>query len=201
MNEIIKISTADSRFPVDARELHEKLQVQSRFNDWIGNRIRGYDLIDGIDYQSYTKILVNGGKATEYSLSMNCAISLAMVENNEMGKRIRRYFIEVEKRTREGLFYNVGLVVRIDGGEPWYNYREVLTTMGLSQRSGSVSRRIRNNRTEFRRLDGVWYVSHAFAMLMGKDIELRKQHIAVKDKQRAAIEAWNRRQFELQFTC
>lgn len=40
-----------------------------------------------------------GNKTTiEYYLPISVAKELAMIENNEIGRRIRRYFIEAEKR-------------------------------------------------------------------------------------------------------
>jgi anti-repressor protein len=86
---------------VSARELHGFLKVQSRFNDWMNNRIKQYGLIDGQDYTSFTKILVKGGQAVEYALTLSTAKELAMVENNEQGKVARLYFIEMERRAKD----------------------------------------------------------------------------------------------------
>lgn len=41
-----------------------------------------------------------GQNKLEYSLTVDMAKELAMLERNEVGKRIRRYFIEVEKEAR-----------------------------------------------------------------------------------------------------
>ncbi|WP_198137991.1 antA/AntB antirepressor family protein, partial [Bacillus thuringiensis] len=41
----------------------------------------------------------NGGlPKIEYVLTLNMAKELAMVENNKQGRKVRRYFIEVEER-------------------------------------------------------------------------------------------------------
>ncbi|NUU94797.1 hypothetical protein XO10_00480 [Marinitoga sp. 1135] len=86
---------------VNARELHEKLKVGSRFNDWIRNRIEKYGFIEGIDFITLTKNLVSGGKQKEYYISLDMAKELCMVENNELGRMFRKYFIEVEKRYKK----------------------------------------------------------------------------------------------------
>lgn len=86
---------------VDARELHEFLEVQSRFNDWIRNRIEKYGFIENMDFLTLTKNLVTGGKQIDYVLKIDTAKEIAMVENNNQGRLARRYFIETEKKLKQ----------------------------------------------------------------------------------------------------
>jgi anti-repressor protein len=86
---------------VSARELYDFLQVQSKFADWIKNRIQQYSLVDGQDYTTFSKILEKGRPVTEYALTLSTAKELAMVENNEQGKVARLYFIEMERRAKD----------------------------------------------------------------------------------------------------
>lgn len=89
---------------VDARELHGFLEVKTRFNDWIVNRINDFSFVEGQDFLSFTKNLVkpNGGRpSTEYHLSISMAKELCMVERNSKGKEARLYFIECERVARE----------------------------------------------------------------------------------------------------
>jgi len=89
---------------VNARDLHEFLEVKSRFNDWITNRIADFDFIENQDFVSITENLVNprGGRpAKEYALTLDMAKELSMVERNERGKQARQYFIECERRAKE----------------------------------------------------------------------------------------------------
>lgn len=93
---------------VDARELHEKLVVGKDFASWIKDRIEKYGFVEGEDF---TPNSVNSAKSTfganvgrpriEYQLMLDTAKEIAMVENNEQGRAIRKYFIEIEKRSRE----------------------------------------------------------------------------------------------------
>ncbi|GAB6171404.1 hypothetical protein JCM15765_08820 [Paradesulfitobacterium aromaticivorans] len=85
---------------VDGRELHSLLKVQTRFNDWISRKIRDYDFLAGQDFYSYLSKSKGGRKAMEYALKLDVAKEIAMVESNEIGRQIRKYFIEVEKRWR-----------------------------------------------------------------------------------------------------
>ncbi len=42
-----------------------------------------------------------GSNRIDYIITMDTAKEMAMLERNEMGKMVRRYFIEAEKRYRE----------------------------------------------------------------------------------------------------
>ena len=92
---------------VDARTLHSVLEVKRDFSNWIKARIAKYDFVEGEDYEKSSMIpsspkMANGLKvAIEYRLSVNMGKELAMVENNERGKLVRRYFIECERRLME----------------------------------------------------------------------------------------------------
>ena len=101
MANLIKISNNKiSNFEVQtvsARELHDFLEVKSRFNDWINNRIRDFGFVENQDFVTVTKNLVSGGIQKEIHLSIDMAKELSMVERNEKGRQARQYFIEMEK--------------------------------------------------------------------------------------------------------
>lgn len=92
---------------INARELFSFLRgedTETKFADWIRERIEKYGFIENQDYCSFS--LKNekpqGGRpTTEYLLTLDVAKEIAMVENNDKGRMIRRYFIEAEKRYRE----------------------------------------------------------------------------------------------------
>jgi anti-repressor protein len=86
---------------VNARELHEFMDINSKFADWIKNRIEKYDFIENEDYVTLSKNLENGGKSKEYILKLDTAKEIAMVENNDKGREVRKYFIAVEKEFKE----------------------------------------------------------------------------------------------------
>lgn len=104
MEEIINITRAainnEEVNAVNARDLWEKLEITTRFNDWISRRIDEYGFEEGKDF--YSKLSKSHGRPSkEYIISLGMAKELAMVENNEQGRKIRRYFIEVEKQYRQ----------------------------------------------------------------------------------------------------
>lgn len=89
----------------DARTLHAFMQVKRDFTTWVKGRIRKFGFIDGVDFVKIigSPDLVNqtrGGNKKEiidYHLTLDMAKELSMVENNDMGRQARRYFIECEK--------------------------------------------------------------------------------------------------------
>lgn len=85
---------------VDARELYEKLESKRDFSNWITDRIEKYDFIENIDFTTILLKSTGGRPRIEYALTLDTAKEIAMVENNENGRKIRRYFIEVEKKAR-----------------------------------------------------------------------------------------------------
>lgn len=104
MNELITITKAtinnEEVNAVNARDLHEKLEIETKFNTWMPRRIEEYEFEEGRDF--VTNLGKSHGRPSkEYIISLDMAKELAMVENNEQGRRIRRYFIEVEKNARK----------------------------------------------------------------------------------------------------
>jgi phage anti-repressor protein/phage antirepressor YoqD-like protein len=87
---------------VDARQLHQFLEVQSHFKDWITRRIEDFDFVDGRDFFSAQKRAENSkGLKTEYTLSISMAKEISMVERSEKGKEARLYFIACEVALRQ----------------------------------------------------------------------------------------------------
>lgn len=88
-------------FIVSLRELHIKLENRDEFAHWIKNRIERYDFVEGKDFIVFGELpnnLKGGRPRIEYIGTIAMAKELAMVENNEMGKRARRYFLHCEER-------------------------------------------------------------------------------------------------------
>ena len=89
---------------INAREMFYILRgenTKTKYNDWIKDRITKYKFEKNIDFIGFS--LKNekpiGGRPTkEYYLTIDTAKEICMIENNDNGRRIRKYFIEVEKR-------------------------------------------------------------------------------------------------------
>jgi len=102
MHELIKIENKNGIETCNSRDLHNFLEIRTRHNDWILNRIVKYDFKQDIDYILLTEKLVTGNNADckMYYISIEMAKELSMVENNEKGKQARKYFIECENKLK-----------------------------------------------------------------------------------------------------
>ena len=63
-------------------------------------RIEEYGFEEGKDFSPISGKSTGGRPSKDYRISLDMAKELAMVERNEKGRIIRRYFIECEKRLR-----------------------------------------------------------------------------------------------------
>lgn len=85
---------------VDARLLHQFLEVGKDFSNWIKLRIRQYGFVENQDYllAQTGEQLPSGTKwRSDYLLTLDMAKELAMVERTPKGRQARRYFIDCEK--------------------------------------------------------------------------------------------------------
>lgn len=91
---------------VNARNLHEKLQSKQDFSTWIKKRLDDTQAVENYDFTSFHKKMEREIGATsriEYIISLDLAKEFCMLEKNEIGKMIRKYFIEVEKEHKKPL--------------------------------------------------------------------------------------------------
>lgn len=122
----------------NARDLHHFLESGREFATWIKDRIKQYSFIAGEDYLtnlSNRSDGKSGKRRTEYHLTLDMAKELAMVENNEKGRQIRRYFISLERKA------SVDTPKALPTPEPKrYNYPDRLLAQPYFTSSDGVTR-------------------------------------------------------------
>lgn len=98
-NQLIKVTVKGDQQLVSARELHNKLEVKTRFSLWAKQNFKHFR--EGVDFTSVvTTTLVNNGaerKLQDYALTIEMAKHLAMMSGTEKGYQVRDYFIKVEQ--------------------------------------------------------------------------------------------------------
>lgn len=94
----------DGSIAVSGRELHKGLEIGTQYDKWI-SRMVGYGFEENIDYiiqsvnvQSQKRLRTY--EQTDHIMTLDMAKEIAMIQRSEIGKQIRKYFIEVEKEHR-----------------------------------------------------------------------------------------------------
>lgn len=102
MNEIQSINlvdfTPEGKVEISGRQLHMKLNVKTRYNDWFSRMVE-YGFVEGTDfYSNLSKTSSDGGRpSTDHILTLNMAKEIAMLQRTPEGQEIRRYLIKVEE--------------------------------------------------------------------------------------------------------
>jgi len=97
MNQLIKITTNEQLEPIiSGRDLHEFLEVSTKYPDWIKRMIE-YGFNEGSDFISFLGESTGGRPSEDHVIKIDMAKEISMVQRNEKGKQARQYFIAVEK--------------------------------------------------------------------------------------------------------
>lgn len=96
MNELLKINYEAEQPTVSARDLHEALEIKSKYADWFKN-MSAYGFVENMDYFTFSKNLENGGRTIDHNISVDMAKQICMIQRSEKGKLYRQYFIDLEK--------------------------------------------------------------------------------------------------------
>lgn len=96
--QLIKIDYTKDQPTVSARELHEGLEISTRFNDWF-SRMCEYGFEAEKDF--YSKMSKTpeqiGRPSTDYEITVDMAKQICMIQRTDKGKEYRQYFIDLEK--------------------------------------------------------------------------------------------------------
>ncbi len=110
MNELIQINTTvigtENVNSINARDLHEFLEIKKDFSNWINNQIKSLGLEENVDYVVFSHKVKAGHGTTnrkEYIITTDTAKHISMASRTAKGKEARNYFIEVEKRYIENI--------------------------------------------------------------------------------------------------
>lgn len=89
---------------VDGRELHGVLESKQDFSTWVKKRLAECDATENTDYELLHNSVeqVSGTKyRIDYIIKLDTAKEMAMLERNEIGKKVRKHFIEIENRYKQ----------------------------------------------------------------------------------------------------
>lgn len=112
MNELIKINYETEQPTVSARDLHEQLNIGTAFKDWFPRMCEyGFEKEKDFNMLKNERVQIEGKREvrreiTDYNISIDMAKQICMIQRTPEGKKIRQYFIDLEKawNTPEQIF-------------------------------------------------------------------------------------------------
>lgn len=102
-NELVPVyETSTGEKVVYGSELHKVLGAPSVYREWAKRRLADIDAVENEDYTTVEIPTVSGGaQRKDHIIKLDTAKEMAMLERNEKGKQVRRYFIAIEKKYKE----------------------------------------------------------------------------------------------------
>mgnify|MGYP000856454771 CR=1 FL=1 len=104
MNNLIKVQTNENNEQVvSGRDLHEFLEVKTKYVDWIERKIQKYGFIENRDFVLVSQKWETNNPRNPYTevqdhiMKLSMAKEVSMTENNEKGRQARLYFIQCEE--------------------------------------------------------------------------------------------------------
>lgn len=194
LGNLLPVKNENGTQTVDARKLHAFLKVKTLFKDWIVRRIEEYEFVENEDYilllknerlenQSLTKAQRENLNITkDYDLTLDMAKELAMVERNETGRVVRRYFIECEKKLRNILQPIGGVDPIVQGIKCGYPRKEIFEAAGYSSTCGAVGVLRKRYAEHFFFIGRTACVSAEFAKLRYEQGQVRQLEINFNKK-------------------
>ena len=103
MEELFKVNADSERITISARQLHEGLEVGTKFKDWFP-RMCEYGFDEGTDFNplKFEQVRLEGDREVkrelqDYQITIDMAKEIAMLQRTEKGKEIRQKLIQLEK--------------------------------------------------------------------------------------------------------
>ena len=164
---------------INARDLHKALQSKRQFANWIDERIKKYKFEEKNDFLTILLKSEGGRPKKEYILRLDVAKELCMIENNDKGRMIRKYFIEIEKRYKNiiGKSQNVFDIMH----QALYQIEENEKRLGLLEnRTESNIKQINKNINEIenikRKIDVVIQKNYCMASDIAEELNLYSEN-------------------------
>lgn len=103
MNELIKVDYSSERPLVSARDLHEFLEVGTKYADWFP-RMCEYGFTEHHDFNllKNERVQMEGNRVVtrtvdDAAITIDMAKELCMIQRTERGKQARQYFLQLER--------------------------------------------------------------------------------------------------------
>lgn len=139
-NDLVPVyETSTGEKVVYGTELHEILGAPSVYREWVKRRLNDVDAVENEDFEGVEISTPSRQKLNQHIIKLDTAKEMAMLERNEKGKQVRRYFIQVEKKYKQGIgtglsqdnYLKLAEVVSSCGNDRFPYISRILDEMGL----------------------------------------------------------------------
>lgn len=102
-NELVPVYETDKGIKVvNGRDLHRALESKQDFSTWVKKRLSECDAMENEDFDRlHKKMEANNATMIDYIIKLDTAKEMAMLERNDKGKQVRKYFIQVEEKYKQ----------------------------------------------------------------------------------------------------
>ncbi|EGR0465737.1 hypothetical protein FG064_01865 [Vibrio cholerae] len=114
---------------LDGRLLHQVLGNQTKFSTWLPRRIEEIGFVENKDFYPNLGKSTSGRPSTEYTITVEMAKHLCMLEKSDIGFQMRDYFIECERQLQE--------IVKISNAEESSLGNQLLAFLGKLERTSN----------------------------------------------------------------
>lgn len=109
-NELVPVyESSTGEKVVYGSEMHKVLGAPSIYREWAKRRLMDVDAIENEDFEGVEISTPSGQTKKDHIIKLNTAKEMAMLERNEKGKQVRRYFIQIEEKYKSAKFTAQGL--------------------------------------------------------------------------------------------
>ena len=173
-NEKIPVyETSTGEKVVYGSDLHKGLCVRSNYREWSQRRFKDCDASETLDYQA-VEISTPGNPTPkkDYIILLDTAKEMAMLERNDKGKEIRRYFISIEKKYKQQIQPMSQLEIARMSLDMLIEQEKRLNA--IEERQSSVDNEIKEINAKLEKHQEDWYTVAGYASLLGMDISLQE---------------------------
>ena len=172
-NDLVPVyETSNGEKVVYGSELHKVLCVKSRYREWIDRRLVECDAVEGTDYEAAEISAPSGQKRREHIILLDTAKEMAMLERNEKGKKVRRYFIEIEKKYKQQIQPMSQLEIARMSLDMLIKQEKRL--IAIEEKQSSFDEEINQINAKLEKHQENWYTIAGYASLLGIDVSLQE---------------------------
>lgn len=101
---IVPILQEGDKITVLGRDLHKALELKEKYTEWVTRMVEYGGFIENIDFTIFLENQKNdtviSRPRTNHQMTIDMAKEIAMLQRSDVGRRVRRYFIEAERKYR-----------------------------------------------------------------------------------------------------